>query len=420
MTQRKPTNARAPRRSGTVEYHGGAWTIRFSEGPRGERKRWREGRFATREEAEAAAAVGPLLNADSSTMLLDWLDDWHRRRVASLRAAGRDGYASWHDNQVAVLRRNLPDDLRIGELKKRHADDLWTRLLTKGRGPGKGYARGSVGNARTVLLMCIDDAVENDIILVNPITKSYIPAVATQFDEDGDEINADEVKVFTIAERAILVDWLIAHLDDPRAVGALIGAFLGLRRGEIVGLQWRDIDLSERVLHVRRQVVLVDGESKINGGKTTCAKRDIEIPARLATLLTQVKRDRVAPLKTPDWVCPWITDQRSPHRPRPGGHMELHQLYDWLSRKVYKPLGLPQIGVHGLRHTVASILLASGADLLDVSRLLGHADPQTTLKHYAHFIKDKPQKLVDHMDRVLGAVDGGAAATGARGRSQAI
>lgn len=62
------------------------------------------------------------------------------------------------------MRRQIPGDLRLGEPRKMHGDAIWVALLSNGKPNGKGYARGSVGNARAALFMCIDDAVANGLI----------------------------------------------------------------------------------------------------------------------------------------------------------------------------------------------------------------------------------------------------------------
>ncbi|MDA8348259.1 MAG: site-specific integrase [Pseudomonadota bacterium] len=138
----------------------------------------------------------------------------------------------------------------------------------------------------------------------------------------------------------------------------------GCRLGELRGLAWTDIDWASARVLVRRQRSGLTGE--LTQPKTEAGTRWIELPAEL---VTELKRHR---LRTPGEFV-FTFDERN-----------------WRSR-IWAPslrrAGLRAIRIHDARHTHASWLLAAGADIVAVSRRLGHADPAVTLRVYSHFVQ---------------------------------
>ena len=135
----------------------------------------------------------------------------------------------------------------------------------------------------------------------------------------------------------------------------------GVRFGELTGLMWSDIDWASSRVLIRRQRSAVTGELTVP--KTKAGTRWIDLPA---DLILELKTHR---LRTPgEFVFP-IDDR------------------NWRSRVWHAALrraGLRSIRIHDARHTHASLLIASGADVVAVSRRLGHADPSITLHTYSH------------------------------------
>jgi integrase len=149
-------------------------------------------------------------------------------------------------------------------------------------------------------------------------------------------------------------------------VGAMISLarHTGLRQGELLGLQWRDVDLKIGVLTVRRACVrgvLVTPKS----GRT----RDIPLNAIATSLLTELPRSAI-------WVFPGPDGN-----PLPRGQCK------WPLYRACREAGLRQIGWHVLRHTFASHLVMRGAQLKVIQELLGHATIEMTMR-YAHLSPD--------------------------------
>ena len=172
----------------------------------------------------------------------------------------------------------------------------------------------------------------------------------------------------------------------------------GLRRGEAVALQWRDLDAKKLELDVVRNVTLdKSAETGLHIGKTkTGESRVVPISARLCSLLLSLKKSQeekyCAKLLPTSFIFGSDTDPYKPIRP------------DSVTRHVRKFVeanGLPDVSPHDLRHSAATLALESGADLKDVQTLLGHKDPSTTLKFYTGVSEEKQRRTVEGIESLL-------------------
>ena len=172
----------------------------------------------------------------------------------------------------------------------------------------------------------------------------------------------------------------------------------GLRRGEVVALQWGDLDTGKLELSVVRNVTLdKDAESGLHIGKTkTGETRIVPISARLCAMLLQFKKEQEetynALILPAGFIFCNFTDPYRPLRP------------DSVTRHVRKFVdknGLPDVSPHDLRHTAASLALESGADLKDVQALLGHKDASTTMQFYVGISEEKQRRTVDGIESLI-------------------
>lgn len=160
----------------------------------------------------------------------------------------------------------------------------------------------------------------------------------------------------------------------PRKVGILLQMELGLRIGEVCGLQWRDFDLHEEILTIRRTVCRIscgDGHTKllIQTPKTQKSAREIPLSRQLVQLLCKLKGD-----STPDtWFL--SGNKARPVEPR---------CYRKSIRCYLKKAALRIVHPHVLRHTFATTCLQAGCDIKTLSELLGHTNPTVTLQRYVH------------------------------------
>ncbi len=142
----------------------------------------------------------------------------------------------------------------------------------------------------------------------------------------------------------------------------------GLRRGELLGLKWSDIDWKNGIIKVKRQVARVDGKVTEAPLKTKNSYRTVTISPQAVEVLKQQKA------KTKDeFVFP------SPN----GGTISPDSVNNMLKR-VLERAGIPKVRFHDLRHTFATVALQNGVDIKTVSGMLGHFSAGFTLDTYAH------------------------------------
>ena len=163
---------------------------------------------------------------------------------------------------------------------------------------------------------------------------------------------------------------------------------VGLRWGELAALRVRDVNLLRGRLMVERNAVTVGGETIIGTPKTH-ERREVAVPASVMRLI----EERMVG-KGPDELL-WPRRDGTPMRPPSHGDW----YYSALDRCVAE--GLPRVTPHGLRHVAAGLMVSSGANVLVVSRQLGHADPSLTLRVYAALWDEDLDRLGTKVEELL-------------------
>ncbi|MBC3887262.1 tyrosine-type recombinase/integrase [Acetobacterium paludosum] len=174
--------------------------------------------------------------------------------------------------------------------------------------------------------------------------------------------------------------------------------FSGLRRGEIGGLKWPDINFDDKIITVKRALKYIPGVGLFEGEpKTFKSKRSIKLPDFIFDLF---KAYRVWQLEERIKVGDRWIDHDYIFTRWNGEPMSLDTIGGFLKKFTDKH-GLKPVHLHSLRHTNASILIASGVDLKTVSTRLGHSNLSTTGNIYAHVINSADAKASDALDNIL-------------------
>lgn len=192
------------------------------------------------------------------------------------------------------------------------------------------------------------------------------------------------------------VTFLEAARTDPLYPAFVLAVALGLRRGEILGLQWRDVDLDRRTLTVRTTLNRGGKELYLDTTKNRRA-RVIPIPLmcvaplRWQRLRQAASRDAIGT----DWH-----DSDHVFTTRSGRPIEPRNLYRSFLR-IAASAGLPQVRLHDTRHGCASLLFAAGVAPRTVMEILGHSQIAVTMNVYTHVSDDNRREAMGHMDRLL-------------------
>ena len=232
----------------------------------------------------------------------------------------------------------------------------------------------TVGHVHRVLHRALSRAVAAEILSRNVAAAVKPPRV-----------EADEVQILTAKQMGEVLEKLERNKsrNEPHSMFAVVALALatGMRRGELLGLQWGDIDFEAARLRVERSLEETKNGLRLKRPKTKHGVRTISLPASaLETLRAHRKRQRENRLtlglgrEASDTPVFGTVE---------GGLLSPDNLSrDWY--RLVKSHELPKVMFHALRHSHASALIAAGVDVVTVSRRLGHGSPTVTLTVYAH------------------------------------
>ena len=181
-------------------------------------------------------------------------------------------------------------------------------------------------------------------------------------------------------------------------VPALVALFTGMRIGEVLALRWSRIDLDAKVIQVREALEPTKAGIRFKPPKSKAGRRDIKLPDILIAALREHRRAalelriKLGAGKLPDDALLFANLEGEPLQPS-------NVSSDW--GELAGRLGMPEVTFHALRHTHASQLIASGVDIVTVSKRLGHARPSVTLAVYAHMFHTDDSKAAAAINAAL-------------------
>ena len=192
--------------------------------------------------------------------------------------------------------------------------------------------------------------------------------------------------------KTLPIEQLTSFLREARDSGVFelyyVEVATGLRRGELLGLKWEDIDLEKGNLRVKLQIARINGEVVEAPLKTKNAYRVLPLAEDTIQVLKQQRKKT----GSSPWVFPSPT----------GGPISPDSVLHMLHR-VLKRAGLPRVRFHDLRHTFAALALQNGVDIKTVSGMLGHFSAGFTLDTYAHVTTAAQKEAAKTMEKVLTA-----------------
>ena len=245
---------------------------------------------------------------------------------------------------------------------------------------GKGHSSKTVQNLLRGLSSLLGHAVEDGLLTVNPALKpgKFLPQVSKR----------RSVNPFTRKEAATFLEGVQSHA--PRYNSFFLCAVrTGMRLGELIALQWGDIDFHGRFIEVQRNCAL----GRIGTPKSGESRR-VDMSLELAQSLKNLQTERQLEAtvngweETPAWVfCNEV-----------GNHLDPDNVRKRVFYEVLKKAGIRHLRFHDLRHTFASLLLQQGESPVYVKEQMGHSSIQVTVDLYGHLIRGGNIQAVDRLD----------------------
>ncbi len=304
----------------------------------------------------------------------EWLDEW-------LVMKDRDGT---RPRTVQEYRALVNNHVRpaLGKVALDKLSPTMVRRLLAEK-TDDGLSAGTVRHIHGVIRNALGDAEREELVHRNVARTVRPPA-----------LRRPERRSLTVAEAKRLLKQLEGHPMEAFYITALT---VGLRRGELLGLRWSDIDLAAGVLTVRQTVQRVGGRLEFTEPKTDRSRRTVPVPGQAIDVLRRHHRRQAAVRlaageRWQDYGLVFTTRLGTPVEP------------DNLDRSWYKiraAADLDWLRIHDLRHACATFLLASGASPRTVMKVLGHSQIGLTMNTYAHVLPEIERSAVDAASRHL-------------------
>lgn len=344
----------------------------------GKRKRKKQRGFKTKKDAEKALA---LIEAEvfkgtyfepSSIYFKDHLYEWFKVKKNSINIQTAQVYENYMNNRIIPVLGHVQLSQLTPMLLQNYVNDLKEEEL----------ASSTIKKIYNIIKGSLDYAVNMELLPSNPAKKIQLPK--------------DKKKEMTVWDIDEIKAFLKVASRDRLYPAFHLAITTGMRRGEILGLRWKDVDLDKGILYVR-QTLSKDGKKFLSGAKTDSSVRSIKLSNETIAVLRKHKA-RVAREKLqlgPDYVdydLVICTSKGTPVNPE-----NLKRTFE----RLIKEAEVPKIRFHDLRHTHATMLLAQGVHAKVISERLGHSNIKTTLDIYSHVLPNMQEEAANQIDALL-------------------
>ena len=361
---------------GSITQRGDKYRVCFDYGVDREEKRVRKYRtFDTKRDATRAFNEHKV-KMDKGTQIMpseytfaQWLDYWYKDIILpQIEETTAYGYRGMIEN---YLKPQL-GEIRLQKLTARDIQQYYTWLMDE-----KKLSPNTVIKHHNLLTNTLNAAERQEYITKNPMRAVSPPKKRQR-----------EAKFYTPEQLGILLDKAVGtRLELP----VFICAYLGLRRGELCGLRWSDVDLEHQTITIENTRTQAGKKEIEKGTKTASSTRTLYLPDTLCDMLKAAREHQQvcrAEYKNAyddnDYVV--VMEDGRPFRPN-----YLSELFS----KFLADNDLPKIVLHELRHTFASLSNQAGIPAYNIGKALGHSTPATTQKIYTHLLDQTHTQAVE-------------------------
>ena len=301
-----------------------------------------------------------------------WLEQVKKRK---LRASTYVRYRSTMNIHIIPALGHLP----LSKVTLRTIQQFYNKKLDEER-----QSPSSVLNMHKVLNQAFAYAVKERLISINPCTGVSLPTQEKR-----------KVQPLTVEQAQHLLDSVQGTMLESFIALALV---VGMRHGELLALRWQDIDLAQGKLFIHRNLTHDENyQLTVGDPKTTSSERALPLPQPIRErLLSHQARQQQVQLKA---GSAWQNHDLV-FCTRKGGYLRQHTVRLQFYR-LLKQAGLPQIHVHDLRHSAATLLRSMGVDLKVIQQILGHSNLDITANIYSHVLPSMQEEAVEKMNKLF-------------------
>lgn len=309
-------------------------------------------------------------NPTADTWYYYWIENI---KGVNIRFNTRRNYSERYEKNI----RPVIGDMPLKEIRPLHCQDALNQMSSK-------YSNSVIKQARLVMRMMFDSAVENELLAKNPVTKS-VKCTSGR--------SAKKMRALTIDEQKLFLK-TIKGTGNYNQYALLLQT--GLRTGELTGLRWEDVDFEKRVLHIRRTMEYrhATGEWKIGDPKTKNSVRDVPLTQEAIDILKRQKEKltsmNIISTEFPDNIFL-----------RKDGTPEKNSTYDSKLFYYCDKAGIERFSMHVLRHTFATRCIESGMRPKTLQMILGHSNIGVTMNLYVHVTDEEKAKEVRNIEKKL-------------------
>lgn len=313
-----------------------------------------------------------------------WLDEFYRTHIVDRVKL------STQVNDESIIRHHLKPfigRIKLCELKGRRVQQVYNQMLENGRVDGKGGLNPkTIRNIHITLHKALEQAVKDDLIIKNPLKSVTLP-----------RMHKKAIQILTPEEQRRLNHVCFSH---PWGMAVLLTLYTGMRKGELLGLTWDNIDFENNRLYVTKQLSRIKDYSKnakaktilgiMEDTKTKTSKRVIYIASVIMDELKKYKEQQEQE------KLKWGEAYKHLNMVfccEDGQYIDPGTFRDFYLR-ILKRAQIEPKTFHALRHTFATRALESNANIKTVSEILGHASIQITLDTYSHVSKELQEETM--------------------------
>ncbi len=245
-------------------------------------------------------------------------------------------------------------------------------------------------NYHRLISSILETAVKWQIILANPCSRVQPPKAERK-----------EARYLDEQEAALILEKLQGEPLKYKTIITLL-LYTGMRRGEICGLSWGDIDMQNGIIDIHKSSLYLPGKGVFDDKtKNASSTRIIKVSRSVLDLLKEYRAEQLKEML--EQGTAWQGDSEGGGKvftQSNGKPIHPHSVTLWFEKFIERH-NLPSVCIHSLRHTNATLMIAAGVDLRTVSKRLGHAQMSTTSNIYAHAIRLADEMAADTLDDIL-------------------